>query len=448
MVASSISDHNFQQLWLKVQLKTCKSFLLGTVYRPPNTPISFLENLTETFMDLSLLSPGLDMILLGDLNCNLLGNSPDGQALIDLCSTLNLFQVVEKHTRVTETSQTLIDVILTTNKLFIDTCDVMSSTISDHSLVYLTLKLKAQRTRTSYITTRSYKNFDPDKLIEDRSHVPIHMGSFFEDLDDQVDTFNNLFLDVLNEHAPIKRVKVKSKPNPFITPEIRQLMKTRDNCYKCARKIKDHLLWNAYKFFRQEVKREIRLAEKVHVRSELQNSNGNSNSIWKTINHCLPKKKTSQKSTEDQATLANKFNEFYTSVGKATADKTKLLAQEHNFNHCSSSQTTNSSQHVHEDSGQAAFNFQLVTEAEVEKIIKSLPSTKAPGIDKVSAKILKYSLPATLPILTSIFNNSFAACTFPRDWKISEVAPILKSGDFDNPSNTPPISLLPILSKV
>ena len=125
-----------------------------------------------------------------------------------------------------------------------------------------------------------------------------------------------------------------------------------------------------------------------------------------------------------------------------------MLAQEHNFNDCSTSQTSNSSQHVHEDSGQAAFNFQLVTEVEVEKIIKSLPSNKAPGIDKVSAKILKYSLPGTLPILTSIFNNSFAACTFPRAWKISEVTPILKSGDFDDPSNTRPISLLPILSKV
>ena len=144
---------------------------------------------------------------------------------------------------------------------------------------------------------------------------------FFEDLDDQVDTFNSLFLDVLNEHAPIKRVEIKSKPNPFITPEIRQLMKTRDNWYKRARKTKDRLLWNAYKFFRQEVKREIRLAEKVHVRSELQNSNGNSNSIWKTINRCLPKKKTPQKSTEDPATLANKFNKFYTSVGKATQIK-------------------------------------------------------------------------------------------------------------------------------
>ena len=91
VVALSISDYNFQQLRLKVQLKTCKSFLLGTVYRHPNTPISFLENLTETFMDLSLLSPGLDMILLGDLNRNLLGNCPDGQALIDFIQPLTCF---------------------------------------------------------------------------------------------------------------------------------------------------------------------------------------------------------------------------------------------------------------------------------------------------------------------------------------------------------------------
>ena len=35
-------------------------------------------------------------------------------------------------------------------------------------------------------------------------------------------------------------------------------------------------------FFRQ-VKREIRISEMEHVRSEVQNSNGNSNSIWKVF---------------------------------------------------------------------------------------------------------------------------------------------------------------------
>ena len=50
----------------------------------------------------------------------------------------------------------------------------------------------------------------------------------FDDRDDQVDTFNPLFVDVLNEHTPIKKITIKARPHPFITEEIRQLMNTRD----------------------------------------------------------------------------------------------------------------------------------------------------------------------------------------------------------------------------
>ena len=52
------------------------------------------------------------------------------------------------------------------------------------------------------------------------------------------------------------------------------------------------LHWNAYRHFRQEVKREIRLAEKEHVRSEILKSNGNTNSIWKILNRYISRKNT------------------------------------------------------------------------------------------------------------------------------------------------------------
>ena len=94
----------------------------------------------------------------------------------------------------------------------------------------------------------------------------------------EYNVYNFLFLDVLNEHAPIRRIKIKAKPNPFVTPEIKQLMKTRDNWHKSAMKTNDKLLklhWNAYKFFKQEVKREIRLAERIYVKSQIVNSKGN-----------------------------------------------------------------------------------------------------------------------------------------------------------------------------
>ena len=73
---------------------------------------------------------GLDVILLGDLNCNLLGSCSDGQALIDFCSSTNLVQLVHDPTRVTETSQSLIDVALTTNENIIYSCEVKTATIS------------------------------------------------------------------------------------------------------------------------------------------------------------------------------------------------------------------------------------------------------------------------------------------------------------------------------
>ena len=87
-------------------------------------------------------------------------------------------------------------------------------------------------------------------------------------------------------------------------------------------------------------------------------------------------------------------------------------------------------------------------EKDVECVIKGFSSNKAPGHDKITAQVLKDSLSATLPAITCIMNNSFNTRTFARQWKIAKVTPVLKSGDFEDPCNNRPISLLPMLSKV
>ena len=81
-------------------------------------------------------------------------------------------------------------------------------------------------------------------------------------------------------------------------------------------------------------------------------------------------------------------------------------------------------------------------------MIRRLPSNKAPGMDKISSRILKDSLPSTLTTITRIVNNSFVTNTFARAWKTAEVTPILKCGNPDVPNNYRPISLLPIVSKI
>ena len=118
---SSVSESNFQQLWLRVLRKKFESFLICTVYRPPDAPIDFSENLSETFVDSSL--HVLNVIILADLNCNLFGGYPD--ALSDFLSTFGLSQLVKIATRVTEKCKSLIDVALTSNEGIIHVCDVM-----------------------------------------------------------------------------------------------------------------------------------------------------------------------------------------------------------------------------------------------------------------------------------------------------------------------------------
>ena len=84
-------------------------------------------------------------------------------------------------------------------------------------------------------------------------------------------------------------------------------------------KTNDKLHWDAYRHFGQEVKSEIRLAEKEHVRSDILKSNGNTNSIWNFLIRYIPRKNTLSATVENPLLLANKFNEFHVNVGGMTA---------------------------------------------------------------------------------------------------------------------------------
>ena len=46
---SNISNNGFHQLWLKIQARNCKSFLVCSAYRPPNVSLNcFDEDLAQT----------------------------------------------------------------------------------------------------------------------------------------------------------------------------------------------------------------------------------------------------------------------------------------------------------------------------------------------------------------------------------------------------------------
>ena len=143
--------------------RTSCIYFLSKIHKPnnPGRPI------------VSACSCPTDVIILGDLNCNLLRDNVESRALNDFCSTFNLSQLINKPTRVTESGESLIDVVMTTNEKLIASNEVLMSTICDHNLVHISLKLKKPRLKPCHVTTRSYTNYNYRQFF--------HIISLFDD---------------------------------------------------------------------------------------------------------------------------------------------------------------------------------------------------------------------------------------------------------------------------
>ena len=118
-----------------------------------------------SFGNLSLIdkvdSEQKDFYLLGDLNCNLHdGSNHNSSTLTNILDIYGLSQLISEPTRITPTSSTLIDLCITSSPEKISKAGVAHLGISDHSLVFMTLKICYERTSSHRtIETRAFKNF-------------------------------------------------------------------------------------------------------------------------------------------------------------------------------------------------------------------------------------------------------------------------------------------------
>lgn len=108
---------------------------MGAWYRPPSSSchsITLFEKIVDKI--------DAELFLLGYLNCNLLSNTPNSNTseLLSIFESYNLSQNISKPTRITSTSQTLIDLCITNNYNIVKSSSVFCTGISDHSsLLYL-----------------------------------------------------------------------------------------------------------------------------------------------------------------------------------------------------------------------------------------------------------------------------------------------------------------------
>lgn len=109
-----LEDNTIESLWIELLPSRDPHILISTVYRHPDTPIQPWLDDFECHISNAYLE-GKDMLIMGDLNVDLLSTGSNQTALQHCMDNYQLQQVIMDPTRVTETNQTLIDHVWTTD---------------------------------------------------------------------------------------------------------------------------------------------------------------------------------------------------------------------------------------------------------------------------------------------------------------------------------------------
>jgi len=112
-----LSSFRTESMMLKVKINR-SWFALAGIYKPPRIPkCQWKFELSAIFDAVTIILN--DVIFLGDFNCDMMElNKPpmDSRDLSDLLHIYNLKSLITSPTRITKTSKTLLDLILTNNK--------------------------------------------------------------------------------------------------------------------------------------------------------------------------------------------------------------------------------------------------------------------------------------------------------------------------------------------
>ena len=92
--------------------------------------------------------------------------------------------------------------------------------ISDHSMVFCTLKVKAIKPFPTQLYGRSLKHYDPNQFVTELSLLPFDMVISALEVEDTLRLFIQLFINTLN-HAPVKHTIIKGRSQSFINKYVK-----------------------------------------------------------------------------------------------------------------------------------------------------------------------------------------------------------------------------------
>ena len=336
-----VSENEIETLFVEIPVKDNKNILCGVVYHRPGTNkktfLDKLDNIVTTCVNERKL-----LYISGDFNLDLVSDNLNNYSkeLINLFHRKNIYSLIDKPTRVTNSTATLIDHIWSNDyNNSLANGIIYDNSISDHFPIFSIFKIsnKFCNSKDQKSHTISFRKFSSDNILKFKNELQqVDWNLILSSNDANVasNNFSLIFNNIFNKTFPliVKKLKNSYPQKPYITDEIKSLIKQKN---KLQRKFaKWPITYNEqYKQARNNVTQILKTAKNNYFKNKLSSCSGDSRGTWKVLNSILQNKSKKEATDNfkielddstvlhDNQLISNAFNNHFVNVGKILSDK-------------------------------------------------------------------------------------------------------------------------------
>nr|CAH7743206.1 unnamed protein product [Callosobruchus chinensis] len=301
-------------------------------------------------------------------------------------------------------------------------------TISDHLAVYCNISFIFPKQTPRIVTFRNFKNFDQEQFTADLFSINWIDVIYIQNLDDKAKFISDNIIALFDHHAPLKTIRVTKPRAPWLTPNLKLLMKLRDKALHRFRKNPSPANRTHYNELRNFVVSATVAEKRCYILHLSQNVEPTG--FFKTLKS-LKVQESNLTDLPDCLSDLTEINNFFTNVFQnsdaSCFEKTEFY----------------SNSRLNENIN---FQLKLIDMATLLKIIRGIKSN-ACGSDGITIEMVRLCLPAIAPYVLHLINSCLEIGYFPQLWKEALILPLPKIPAPRTPSDLRPISILPVLSK-
>lgn len=175
-----------------------------------------------------------EVIVMGDFNCHfLLGARCQGETrkLKSIFQSMNMTQIVNEPTRATRESQTLLDIVCTSQPQNITSVKVVNSALSDHDITAFVRKLNSPKFKPQTVQCRNYSKNCAARFNDELSSVSWDNVGECQDVNDAWLNFRTSFSRVVDKHTPQIEKKFRGRNTPWLSNTIKKVMVSEESSF-------------------------------------------------------------------------------------------------------------------------------------------------------------------------------------------------------------------------